>query len=136
VRVLADPDTVVMWAYFQAWGTRPQASGLGCWALLMSELFKSDKFQLARFVLRLTFVIVTSVGIAISALLVALAFALERLYVVQALPWAFATLALPACGLVALALSTPLARFVARSDGRGFSGTAATDSSATTGKPS
>jgi hypothetical protein len=22
-RHLADPDTVVMWAYFQAWGTRP-----------------------------------------------------------------------------------------------------------------
>jgi hypothetical protein len=23
-RHLADPDTVVMWAYFQAWGTKPE----------------------------------------------------------------------------------------------------------------
>lgn len=88
----------------------------------MSERFKSDGFQLARFVLRLTFVIVTGVGFAVSALLVALAFALERLHSVHALQWAFATLALPACGLVALALSTRLARFIAgTSDDRAFS---------------
>jgi hypothetical protein len=79
----------------------------------MTGRIEADGFQVARFVLRLTFVILSCVGISISALLVALAFALERLYLVAALPWAFATLALPACALVLLAFSTPLARFVA-----------------------
>jgi len=81
----------------------------------MSEDLESDGFQLAKFVLRLTFVIFSGIGFAVSALLIALAFVLEHLYLVPALPWAFATLALPACGLVALAFSTLLARFVARS---------------------
>src|SRR5262245_23347696 len=70
-------------------------------------------FVLASFALRLTFGIVSAVGFAVSALLLALAYALDRLYSVAALPWAFATLALPACGLVVLAFSTRLATFIA-----------------------
>jgi hypothetical protein len=70
-------------------------------------------FALARFVLRLTFVILTAVGLAVSGLLIALAYTFERLYSVPALPWAFATLALPGCGLLVLAFSTRLATFVA-----------------------
>jgi len=78
----------------------------------MSDFSEANGFQLARFVLRLAFVILTSVGCAVSALLIALAFAIERLYSVPALPWALATLAFPASGLAALALSTRLARFI------------------------
>jgi hypothetical protein len=89
----------------------------------MVRCIDADRFQVARFVLRLTFVILSCVGFAVSALLIALAFALEGLYLVPALPWAFATLALPACGLVALRFSTRLARFVAgASNGRAFAG--------------
>ncbi len=79
----------------------------------MSDAFEADALQLARFALRLTFVILSGVGFAVSALLIALAVVIERLYLVPALPWAFATLALPACGLVVLALSNRLAKFVA-----------------------
>ena len=73
----------------------------------------ADRFQLARFALRLTFVILSGIGFAVSALLIALALALERLYAAPALPWALATLALPVAGLVGVALSTRLAKFVA-----------------------
>jgi len=73
----------------------------------------AEAFGLARFVLRLAFVILTAVGFAVSALLIALAYAFERLYSVPALPWAFAMLALPACALLVLAFSTRLATFVA-----------------------
>jgi hypothetical protein len=79
----------------------------------MTEGVATDAFAIARFVLRLTFVILTAVGLAISCLLIALAYAFERLYPVSALPWAFATLVLPTCGLIVLALSTRLAAFVA-----------------------
>ena len=79
----------------------------------MSDHLVEGTYALARVVLRLTFVILSAVGLAVSALLIALAYAFERLYSVPALPWAFATLALPACGLVMLAFSSPLARFVA-----------------------
>ena len=85
---------------------------------IASDLLDADAFTLARFVLRLTFVILTTVGLAISALLMALAYALERLYSVPALPWAFATLALPACGALLLAFSTRLAAFVAGEQSR------------------
>lgn len=79
----------------------------------MSDDLAAEAFALARFVLRLTFVILTAVGFAVSALLLALAYAFERFYSAPALPWAFATLALPACGLLVLAFSTRLATFVA-----------------------
>jgi hypothetical protein len=81
----------------------------------VSDHVAPEAFALARFVLRLTFVILTALGLAVSALLMALAYAVERLYSVPALPWAFATLALPACGLLVLAFSTRLAAFVAGS---------------------
>jgi hypothetical protein len=81
----------------------------------VSDDLAADAFGLARFALRLTFVILTAVGFAVSALLIALAYAVERLYSVPALPWAFATLALPACGLLVLGFSTRLATFVAGS---------------------
>jgi hypothetical protein len=79
----------------------------------MTNRVSADALALATFVLRLTFVILTAVGFAVSALLIALAYAFERLYAVPALLWALATLAFPACGLIVLALSTRLARFVA-----------------------
>ncbi len=79
----------------------------------MSERVNPNVFVLARIVLRLTFVIFSAVGFAVSALLIALAYAFERLYSVPALPWALATLSLPACGLIVLAFSTRLATFVA-----------------------
>jgi hypothetical protein len=81
----------------------------------VSDHLAEKAFPLARFVLRLAFVILTAVGLAVSALLIALAYAFERLYSVPALPWAFAALALPACGLLLLAFSTRLATFVAES---------------------
>jgi hypothetical protein len=79
----------------------------------VSDPGTAEAFAFARLVLRLTFVILTAVGLAVSGLLIALAYTVERLYSVPALPWAFATLALPACGLVVLGLSTRLAAFVA-----------------------
>jgi hypothetical protein len=80
----------------------------------VSDRFEAEAVHLARVVLRLTFVILSAVGFAVSVLLIALAFAIERLYSVPALPWALATLALPASGLVALACSTRLAHFIGR----------------------
>ena len=79
----------------------------------MNDDLAAEAFGLARFVLRLAFVILTAVGFAVSALPLALAYAFERFYSVPALPWAFATLALPACALLVLAFSTRLATFVA-----------------------
>lgn len=82
----------------------------------MKDRVDSDIFVLARKVLCLTFVILSAVGFAVSALLIALAYAFERLYSVPALPWALSTLALPTCGLIVLALSTRLARFISGHD--------------------
>jgi hypothetical protein len=67
----------------------------------VSDDLAAEAFGLARFVLRLTFVILAALGLAVSA------------YAVPALP--FATLAIPACALLVLAFSTRLARFVAGS---------------------